>query len=97
MATVTSFGLSHTLYERMGGNGRVRGFITVSTVAASRRCFLISENDHRQKRDLWSDPITGIYDFQNVPEGITYTVLVYDHTGTYRAEAIDGQIPETMP
>lgn len=83
------------------GIGRVRGD-TVKTVGGaeaivSRKCRLIRERDGLQVRELWSDPVTGIYDFHYIDELQTYTVLTYDHTGAFRAVVADGQVPELMP
>lgn len=81
-----------------GGRGRVRGAVQVKPdTPVARWCYLYSDRDHMLVQVQRSDPVTGAFDFQNLHMDATYTVVVYDDTGTYRAEAHDGLVPEAMP
>jgi hypothetical protein len=82
------------------GLGRVRGTVkltgTPSNTPVRRKVRLIREFDNLLIREVWSNPVTGVYDFQNVRMDYVYTVLSYDYTGLNRAVVADGQIPELM-
>lgn len=58
-----------------------------------RKVRLFREQDGLLIREVWSDATTGAYRFDNIPAGIAYTVLSYDHTGTFRAVVADRIIP----
>lgn len=82
------------------GVGRVKG--TVATKGSPnqfvhRKVRLIRERDGMVIREMWSDAITGEYDFQWVDEAQTFTVVSYDHLRNYRAVIADNLTPELMP
>lgn len=81
-----------------GGNGRVRGnILTTPSNPVARVVYLYTENDHLLYRSQMSDPVTGAFDFQRLPMGLTYIAVAVDHTGQYRAETHDRLVPEPMP
>lgn len=83
-----------------GGIGVVYGTVKEKGTSANtplrRRVLLIDEASRMTIRETWSDALTGNYEFRGVKEGVTYTVLSYDHTGAYRAVVADHQIPELI-
>ena len=116
-APPTTFGLGTAIHPSQSaknfylddgsqGIGRVRGTVkeksTPSNIPLARRVRLIREVDGMVVREMWSDAVTGAYDFQWVDETQTYTVLSYDHAHNYRAVVADnltlgnGQV-EMMP
>jgi hypothetical protein len=48
-------------------------------------------------REMWSDPTTGAYAFENIDATQKYTVVSYDYTQNYRAVIGDNITPEPMP
>lgn len=77
---------------------RVRGTVEVTPdIPVARMVFLYDDDTHQLRGRTLSDPTTGAFEFQFVPGFLTYTAMAADHTGTYRAEAHDGLIPEPMP
>lgn len=61
-----------------------------------RKVLLMDEGSQIVVRATWSDAVTGAFEFRGVKEGVTYTVLSYDHTGAYRAVVADHQVPELI-
>ena len=58
------------------------------------RVRLIRERDGLVYREVWSDPSTGAWRFDDVDELETYTVLAYHPTRDYNPVAASGQVPE---
>ena len=58
------------------------------------RVLLLREKDGKVIREMWSDPVTGAYRFDDVDAGEVYTVLTYHPTRDKRAVVADGIIPE---
>lgn len=74
------------------GIGRVRGTVKETGTPTSpvfRRVRLIRERDGFLIREVWSDKVTGAYDFTYVDELQTWTVVSYDHNHNYRAVVAD--------
>lgn len=73
--------------------GRLRGTIhekgVVTNPAVVRRVRLYRERDGLLIREQWSAPVTGAYDFQNIDELETYTVITFDHTHNFGPAAND--------
>lgn len=70
---------------------------TASTnVPLRRRVQLYNQRDSRLVREVWSDPVTGEYSFDNIRGDTTYFVIAFDHTGHYRAVIADNLTPEPM-
>lgn len=69
--------------------------VTPATPVA-RKVRLYREQDGKLVDETWSDPITGAYEFTDIPELERYTVISYDHTETYKAVVADRLIPERM-
>ena len=84
---------NYAVQELGQGIGRVRGTVKEKHDPANtpvyRRVRLIVEKSGSVLREMWSDPVTGNYDFQYVDELETYTVLSYDHTHNFRATIAD--------
>lgn len=73
--------------------GTVKNKSDPTNVPVMRRVRLIRDRDGLVAGETWSDPVTGAYTFAEINENLTYTVLSYDHTGTYRAVVADKLIP----
>ena len=74
------------------GIGRVRGTVKETGMPNSpvfRRVRLIRERDGMLMREVWSDKVTGAYDFTYIDELQTWTVVSYDHLHNYRAVVAD--------
>ena len=74
------------------GIGRVRGTVKETgtpNAPLKRRVRLVRDRDGLQVRELWSDPVTGEYDFRYVDELQAWTVVSYDHLNNYRAVVAD--------
>lgn len=83
---------------QFGGNGRIAG--TVKEKGApdqplQRRVQLYDETSKVMTREVWSDPNTGAYVFENIDPKLTYTIISYDYTGMYRAVIANGQKAST--
>jgi hypothetical protein len=58
-----------------------------------RRVRLHDQPSGRLVREMWSDPVTGAYQFTGLRAG-TYYVTAFDHTGQYNGEiATDVAVP----
>lgn len=83
-----------------GGRGIIRATVkrknTPENTPLRRKVLLIDEASNLVIRKMWSDSVTGAYEFLGIREGRKYTVLSYDYTNTYRAVIANGQIPESM-
>lgn len=80
------------------GRGRITG--TVKNTPASpvyRKVALHREPDGLFVKAVWSDPITGVYEFNGVHPDHAYTVSSYDHTQAFRAVIADRVIPDVLP
>lgn len=82
---------SHDIY--FGGTGSVQGTVKEKNTPANtplrRRVVLIDQGTRLTIRETWSAAATGAYEFPQVSLDASYTVLSYDHTGTYRAVIAD--------
>lgn len=83
-----------------GGIGIIYGSTkekhTPANTPLRRKVLLMDEGSQIVVRATWSDAVTGAFEFRGVKEGVTYTVLSYDHTGAYRAVVADHQVPELI-
>lgn len=83
------------------GRGRIVGTVkeknTPTNTPLKRRVVLLSMPGSRAIRETWSDPVTGVYTFDEVAMDRVYTVVSYDHTGIYRGVVADNLTPELMP
>jgi hypothetical protein len=75
--------------------GTVKEYATPSNVPLRRRVRLYNELERRFVRETWSDEVTGNFTFTDLRQS-KYTVISYDHTGTYRALVVD-QIEGVVP
>lgn len=83
-----------------GGAGRIFGTVKVDSspdVPVYRRVWLMNQRDAVVIRETWSDQITGEYEFANIDETQTYSVISFDHTNNFRAVIADSVVPELMP
>ena len=84
-----------------GGRGILRGTVKEKALPQDtplrRRVVLLNDLDHRVVRETWSDAVTGEYTFPEIDPNRRYTVLAYDHTGTYRAVVADNLAAEPLP
>lgn len=82
------------------GRGRIVGTVkeknTPANTPLKRRVVLLSMPGSRAIREAWSDPISGAYEFSEIATDRSYTVVSYDHTGTYRGVVADNLQPEAM-
>lgn len=76
-----------------GGDGTIHGTVKVkgtpNNVPVSRKVRLIRDVDALCIRETWSDPITGAYTFPEIDRTVSYTVLSYDYTESFRAVVAD--------
>lgn len=83
-----------------GGRGRIVGTVkekgTPANIPLRRRVVLLSMPGSRAIRETWSDPVSGVYEFNEIDMNRRYTVVSYDHTSVYRAVAADNLSPELM-
>lgn len=56
----------------------------------SRRVVLLVEPTLQQVAETWSDPVTGAYRFDGLSMAARFTVVAYDHLGSWRAVIADG-------
>lgn len=83
------------------GRGRIAGTVkekaSPSDKPVRRRVRLYREPDGRLVRTVWSDPVTGAYEFYGIPMDARYTVVSHDYKGVYRAVLADNLAPELIP
>lgn len=83
-----------------GGVGRINGTVKEKSLPANvplhRRVCLLEEKTRLLVAETWSDATTGNYVFERIDQTRTYTVMAYDHTGTYRAVVADNIIPDPL-
>lgn len=90
-------GLMGTRNIYQGGAGFVagnvkelpKGALSGNEVPVWRRVQLIDEQTRLLVAETWSDPVTGVFRFDNVATGCSYTILSYDHNGVFRAVVAD--------
>ena len=91
----------HISFDIYGSTGRITGTVKEKSLPANiplrRRVRLFSDLSALLVREVWSDPLTGGYSFENISIDDTYTVISTDHTGLYRAVIADKLTPTTMP
>jgi hypothetical protein len=61
--------------------------LTETGTPVRRRVRLHSQLTGRLLREQWSDPLTGDYQFSNLPAG-TYYIVGFDHTGVHNGEVV---------
>ncbi len=89
--------LESVLMIQSPDNGKMRltGVVTVLDVPAARKIVLFDSRSNRAIKQTMSDPDTGVYEFNYIRDG-EYTVMAFDHTGTYDPEAKTTLSPEPM-
>lgn len=83
---------------QFGGNGRIEGTVKEKGTPdqpLQRRVQLYDETSKVMTREVWSDPSSGAYLFENIDPKLTYTIISYDYTGMYRAVIANGQKANT--
>lgn len=79
------------------GRGLITGTVKITPATPARRLVkLYREPEGVLVKSTWSDAVTGAYEFRGVREGQTYTVISYDHTGSYGAVIADKLVPTTL-
>ena len=81
-----------------GGGYHLAGTVKVDgtpDIPVSRRVWLFDHDGARIVRELWSDPLTGAYDFTHIAHR-PYFVIAFDHTNNFRAVIADRVLPEPM-
>lgn len=93
-------GLSASQTAGLSGRGNVAGTTAVKGVAANIptgcRVRLYRDRDGRYMAQKYSDPVTGAYQFSNLSENYTYSVIAIDDANSYRAVIAD-RVPTTRP
>ncbi len=83
------------------GNHRITGTVKEKAVPndrpVSRRVFLFDERRHVLVRETWSDPVTGVYSFDEINSVPRYVVIAYDYKHNFRAVIADNLRAEPMP
>ncbi len=80
-----------------GGNGRVAGTVKIKGSPNSpvqRKVRLIDEFTGLMVREVFSDPVTGAYEFLYVSTDHKYTVVSYDWANNFRAVLADNIVAE---
>lgn len=75
-----------------GGNGRVAGTVKIKgspNAPVQRKVRLIDEFTGLMVREVFSDPVTGAYEFKYVSTDHKYTVVSYDWANNFRAVLAD--------
>lgn len=83
-----------------GGTGKITGTTKIKgtpNTPVSRRVRLYNDRDGNLVSEQWSDATTGAYSFLNVATSLTYTVIAYDQTHSFRAVVADNLTPDPMP
>lgn len=79
------------------GTAKITGTVaekhSPNNTPVARKVVLLHERTLQTVQTTWSDPVTGAYSFNNIKRGELYTVVSFDHTGTYRAVIADKQSP----
>lgn len=80
-----------------GGKYRITGTVKVTPATpAYRKVTLFDSVSRLLIREVWSDPVTGAYAFNNIRPG-TFFVMSVDHTNTHNAVIADRLVAEPMP
>ena len=82
------------------GRGRITGTVKekgTPNAPVYRKVWLIRERDGLLMREIWSDPVTGGYDFKFIDELQKFTVISYDENHAFRAVVADNLVPELLP
>lgn len=66
--------------------------LTPISIPVSRKIDLYRESDGMLVRQMWSDPVTGIYKFEGLNTNYTYSVVGYDYTNQYKSSIVNGRI-----
>lgn len=91
-------GVGGCVHPAFSGFGRVSGTVMVSPgTPVRRRVRLFEESSGVLVGEVWSNGDTGVYSFGFVDPARRYTVLSYDHLGTFRAVVADRVVPEVSP
>lgn len=83
-----------------GGNGRIVGSVAIKgspNTPVQRRVRLFNEKTGLLVREVFSDPITGAYEFLYVSMDHKYTVVTFDYDNNYRAVVADNITAEFAP
>lgn len=93
----------YSIYQpwQFKGRGRIAGTVkekaSPTDKPVARRVRLYREPDGRLIRTVWSDPVTGAYEFYGIPMDARYTVVSHDYNALYRAVLADNLAPELIP
>lgn len=82
------------------GNYRIVGTTKVAgtpNLPVKQRVMLLEERAGRPIAQVWSDPVTGAYAFNNITNAQTYTVVSFDHQGLFDAVIADNLQATPMP
>lgn len=92
--SLPSFSLSGSVvvYSAYDGNGIISG--TVKNVGSPgipvyRKVRLHEKSTGFLVREVWSDPVTGVYTFKNISMSYGYYICSFDHTGKYNGVIAD--------
>ena len=84
-----------------GGIFRIAGTVAEkgnpTNLPLRRRVLLLDERSQLVIREVWSNAVTGAYEFRGIRNDIAYTVVTYDSAKNYRAVIADNLMPELMP
>lgn len=80
------------------GIGKIVGTVSEKALPSnhplSRRVVLLLEPSQQPVMETTSNSVTGYYEFKNLSLARTFTVIAFDHTGTYRAVIADKLTPQ---
>ncbi|CAN7592412.1 hypothetical protein LJR175_004394 [Variovorax sp. LjRoot175] len=81
------------------GVGRISGTVKdkgTPNLPVSERVVLLRQKDLLPIREMWSDPTTGVYQFDYVDELQKYVVISFDHDLNHRAVVADNLTPDII-
>lgn len=88
-------------YSVEGGRGLITDTVKTKGASVNVPTFckvrLVRDVDGKVFRETWTNPVTGVYTFDNFDENYTYTVVAIHPSGALRAVIADRLIPGLMP
>ncbi|MDH6185294.1 hypothetical protein H4V98_002678 [Polaromonas sp. CG_23.6] len=94
--------LSNSLKDYVNGalvTGSITGTVKTKAVSGEPpptycRVVLLRDIDLVAVRSMWTDPVTGAYQFSEIDKHLTYTVIAIHPTTSFRAVIADHLTPE---
>jgi hypothetical protein len=81
------------------GTGTIYGTVKIKgapNYPVSRKVRIIEESDSRLVNEMYSSSFNGEYEFGNLDQSKSYTLITYDHTGVYNAAVASGMYARNL-